>query len=78
MSFLYKRNNKKRMQTVSSIYGRCIEATSSIKKGGEAMARLGISIYPEHASLEENIDYIQKAAKCGFNKNIQLPVKLER
>ena len=41
------------------------------------MARLGISIYPEHASLEENIDYIQKAAKCGY-KNIQLPVKLER
>ena len=32
------------------------------------MARLGISIYPEHASLEENIGYIQKAAKCGFTR----------
>ncbi len=32
------------------------------------MARLGISIYPEHSSLEEDIAYIKKAGKLGFKR----------
>lgn len=32
------------------------------------MKRLGISIYPENASIEENRNYIQKAAKYGFKR----------
>ncbi|WP_438588830.1 MupG family TIM beta-alpha barrel fold protein [Dubosiella newyorkensis] len=32
------------------------------------MRRLGISIYPEHASLEENKKYIEQAAKYGFKR----------
>lgn len=32
------------------------------------MRRLGISIYPEHTSLEENKNYIAKAAKYGFDR----------
>lgn len=32
------------------------------------MRRLGISIYPEHASLEENRKYIEMAAKYGYKR----------
>lgn len=32
------------------------------------MRRLGISVYPEHAGLEENKNYITRAAKYGFNR----------
>jgi len=32
------------------------------------MRRLGISIYPEHASLKENKNYIERAAKYGFDR----------
>ena len=32
------------------------------------MRRLGISIYPEHASLEENKKYIDLASKYGFKR----------
>lgn len=32
------------------------------------MRRLGISIYPEHASLEENLAYINLAHKYGFSR----------
>ncbi|MDH6367195.1 MULTISPECIES: MupG family TIM beta-alpha barrel fold protein [Breznakia] len=32
------------------------------------MARLGISVYPEHAPLEKNKAYIKDAAECGFTR----------
>ena len=32
------------------------------------MARLGISIYPEHASLEENIDYFKKQQSVALQE----------
>jgi len=32
------------------------------------MRRLGISVYPEHASLEENKNYISIASKYGFDR----------
>jgi len=32
------------------------------------MRRLGISVYPEHATLEENKKYISTAAKYGFDR----------
>lgn len=32
------------------------------------MRRLGISVYPEHASLEDNKNYISTAAKYGFDR----------
>lgn len=32
------------------------------------MPRLGISVYPEHASLERNKEYISQAAKYGFKR----------
>jgi len=32
------------------------------------MRRLGISVYPEHAGLEENKNYIAMAAKYGFDR----------
>ena len=32
------------------------------------MRKLGISVYPEHASLEDNKKYIKLAAKYGFIK----------
>lgn len=32
------------------------------------MARLGISIYPEHSTLEEDIAYIKKAGSLGFRR----------
>ncbi|WMJ82182.1 MupG family TIM beta-alpha barrel fold protein [Clostridium sp. MB40-C1] len=32
------------------------------------MKRLGISVYPGHASVEENIKYIELAAKYGFTR----------
>lgn len=32
------------------------------------MRRLGISIYPEVASLEENMAYALKASRCGFDR----------
>jgi len=32
------------------------------------MRRLGISVYPEHASLEENKNYISTASKYGFDR----------
>lgn len=32
------------------------------------MRKLGISVYPEHASLEENKRYIETAAKYGFSR----------
>lgn len=32
------------------------------------MKQLGISIYPEKASLQENIEYLNLAAKYGFNR----------
>ena len=32
------------------------------------MARLGISIYPEHSDLQEDIAYIKKAGKYGFKR----------
>ncbi len=32
------------------------------------MRRLGISVYPEHAGLEENKNYITKASKYGFDR----------
>lgn len=32
------------------------------------MSRLGISIYPEKASLKENLDYIELASKYGFKR----------
>ncbi|MFI3174121.1 MAG: MupG family TIM beta-alpha barrel fold protein [Bacillota bacterium] len=30
------------------------------------MGRLGISVYPEHTTAEEDFRYIKKAAECGF------------
>lgn len=30
------------------------------------MGRLGISVYPEHTTYEEDVRYIKKAAECGF------------
>ena len=32
------------------------------------MKNLGISVYPQKASLETNLDYIEKAASLGFTK----------
>ncbi|MFV0381794.1 MAG: DUF871 domain-containing protein [Breznakia sp.] len=32
------------------------------------MARLGISVYPEHATLEENKEYIKLASEYGFKR----------
>lgn len=32
------------------------------------MARLGISVYPEHSTLEKDKAYIKQAAKCGFKR----------
>lgn len=32
------------------------------------MARLGISVYPEHAALEDNKKYIEQAANSGFKR----------
>ncbi|MDR2538165.1 MAG: MupG family TIM beta-alpha barrel fold protein [Bifidobacteriaceae bacterium] len=32
------------------------------------MPKLGISVYPEHASLDDNKKYIDKAAKSGFSR----------
>ena len=32
------------------------------------MARLGISIYPEHSDLQEDIAYIKKAGTYGFKR----------
>ncbi|WP_297435339.1 DUF871 domain-containing protein [uncultured Clostridium sp.] len=32
------------------------------------MKRLGISVYPNHTSIEENIEYIELAAKYGFER----------
>jgi len=32
------------------------------------MARLGISIYPGHSSLEQDLEYIRKAGACGFGR----------
>jgi uncharacterized protein len=32
------------------------------------MKKLGISVYPGHASLEENLNYIELAAKYGFSR----------
>lgn len=32
------------------------------------MARLGISIYPEHSTMEEDIAYIQKAGALGYKR----------
>ena len=32
------------------------------------MKRLGISVYPNHTSIEENIEYIKLAAKYGFKR----------
>lgn len=32
------------------------------------MARLGISVYPEHSTLEDNKKYIKQAADCGFKR----------
>ncbi len=32
------------------------------------MKRLGISVYPNHTSIEENIKYIELAAKYGFKR----------
>lgn len=32
------------------------------------MYRTGISIYPEHSRVEENLNYIEKAGKLGFKK----------
>lgn len=32
------------------------------------MGRLGISIYPEHSTLEQDLAYIKKAADCGFKR----------
>ena len=32
------------------------------------MARLGISIYPEHSTKEKDIEYIRLAGKYGFKR----------
>ncbi|MFI3236713.1 MAG: MupG family TIM beta-alpha barrel fold protein [Lachnospiraceae bacterium] len=32
------------------------------------MGRLGISLYPEHSTLEQDMAYIKKAAECGFQR----------
>ncbi|MCC5889913.1 MAG: DUF871 domain-containing protein [Alkalibacterium sp.] len=32
------------------------------------MKRLGISIYPEHTSFEDNVEYMNKASKYGFKR----------
>lgn len=32
------------------------------------MARLGISIYPENSTMEQDVTYINKAADCGFKR----------
>lgn len=32
------------------------------------MARLGISVYPEHSTLKENKEYIKKASEFGFSR----------
>lgn len=33
------------------------------------MARLGISIYPEHSVVEEDIAYIKKAGSLGYKRD---------
>lgn len=42
------------------------------------MRRLGISIYPEHASLEQNKEYIEKAAKNGFKRIFTCLLSVEK
>lgn len=32
------------------------------------MGRLGISIYPEHSTLEKDLEYIKLASECGFKR----------
>ena len=32
------------------------------------MARLGISIYPEHSTEEQDIAYMRKAGKLGYKR----------
>ena len=32
------------------------------------MAKLGISIYPEHSNEEQDIAYIRKAGKLGYKR----------
>ncbi len=41
------------------------------------MRKLGISIYPGSSTLEENMDYLSKAAKHGFNRVFTCLISIE-
>lgn len=41
------------------------------------MARLGVSIYPEHSTKEKDIEYLSLAAKCGFKRVFTCLLSLE-
>jgi hypothetical protein len=36
------------------------------KRGVIHMARLGISVYPEHSTEEKDMEYIRKAGRLGY------------
>lgn len=38
------------------------------KRGVKLMAKLGISVYPEHSTEEKDMDYIRKAGKLGYKR----------
>lgn len=38
------------------------------KRGDNPMARLGISVYPEHSTEEKDIEYIEKAGRLGYKR----------
>ena len=42
--------------------------TIGIEKGGIIMHKLGISIYPEHSTKEQDFAYMELAAKYGFTR----------
>ena len=46
-----------------------------MERGVIIMARLGISIYPEYSTEEQDIAYIRKAGKLGYRRNFYLSFK---
>ena len=42
------------------------------------MARLGISLYPEHSTLEKDKAYVTLAAKYGFKRIFTCLLRLEK
>ena len=42
------------------------------------MARLGISLYPEHSTLEKDKAYVTLAAKYGFKRTRGNPCGIQR